>query len=130
MSRTERPAPPERGGVENEAINFKKGITMKYVLLSAAMFALTLSAGVSTALAFSTQTSNTRLDTMSSARLADPDDLMDSMSDPQSFVTHLEPFGGGTLQFGESSAYGQSRAENRFVPNVGASVVPSKHFGW
>jgi len=103
---------------------------MKYVFLSAGMFALALWLSASTAFAFSTQTSNNRLDSMSSARLADPEDLMDSMSNPQSFGAHVLPFGGSTRQFGGSSAYGQSGAESRFAPNVGAGLVPSKNVGW
>ncbi len=103
---------------------------MKYVFLPAGMFALAFWLSVSTAFAFSTQPSNNRLDSMSSARLADPDDLMDSMSNPQPFGTHLQPFAGGTTQFGGSAAYGQSGAESRFAPNVGAGLVPSKNFGW
>ena len=100
--------------------------------LAVAAVALALAFGASGAFAFSTVTSNNNLDDKASARVADPDDLMDNManqqSNPHTGSATIMRFGGSSsLQFQLApSSNSDVGVESRFIQSPGANLVPSQ----
>jgi hypothetical protein len=86
--------------------------------------ALSLVAFAPSSHAFQSAPSNA-LDTMSAARLADPDDLLQSMDNEQSGGTVALPGGSGSLQL-NSGANAPGGANSPFLPRAGSAIVPSQ----
>jgi hypothetical protein len=100
---------------------------MKPSYVSLAFATLLLLAGASAAMAFTTQ-SGPSVDTMTSSRVADPDDVMDNLANQQSGGApgSVMSLGGTTLRFGGSSSDSDTGANSRFLTSPAASTVPSQ----
>ena len=97
---------------------------LKYAHRIPAML-VALAVGSGGAQAFTTQTVNTNVQTKANARLADPDDLMDSMASQQSSGTvGAMRFGGATLRF-EGPSSGGDGPNSPFLADPAARTVPS-----
>jgi hypothetical protein len=88
--------------------------------------ALAFVLGAPSAFAFSQSSAPGSLDLKSGNRIADPEDVMDSMAAPSSGGTHSYSLGNGTLQF-STPADASSGVESRFAPNPSTVIVPSRH---
>ena len=96
----------------------------RFLPLAAVAFAFAMSA--SAAFAFTVTTSNNATDNRVSARLADPDEIMDNMANGQtSGGMHIMNSGGAKLQFSAPSGGATTGIESRFLPNPAAQSVPS-----
>ena len=92
----------------------------KPLVLIAAVMALL--SGTYSASAFTTEPANP---VTINNRLADPDELADKMSNPQSGGTLFGLPGGPTLQF--STPFSGGGANSRFVTSPSTVYVPSEH---
>jgi hypothetical protein len=97
---------------------------MKHLLgFSALVAAFAIGAG--SAMAFTVQTTNTNLQDKANLRLADPDDLMDSMANQQSSGSSgAVRLGGTTLRFSGSSS-GAGAPNSPFLEDPAVRTVPS-----
>ena len=103
------------------------GVTRALIGAILYLTVLGLFAGAPSAFAFTTQ-SSASIDTMTSARVADPEDLMENMASQQSgagpaTVLHL---GGSNLTVGGSSSSSETGANSRFLVSPAAATVPSQ----
>ena len=96
---------------------------MKHLLGFSALILVAVGAG--SAMGFTVQTTNSNLQDKANLRLADPDDLMDSMASQQSSgaggAVHV---GNTTLQFSGSSS-GASTPNSPFLEDPAVRTVPS-----